>query len=183
MNASIFSLTNPEIYVVTAAYEGQRGGQVATWVTLAAIIPEQLRVIVIISPRNFTYRLMQQSGAFVLNLLAEGQQDWLPLFGLQSMHEVNKFSDIPAQTTESGIPILPETCGWALCETLQTFDLGDRVVFLADVVAQEVTGARQPLRRIEATAALSPEINAQLVAKRLLDIEADRKLRQENPRP
>ncbi|NJM76640.1 MAG: hypothetical protein HC852_13715 [Acaryochloridaceae cyanobacterium RU_4_10] len=44
MSTSIFNLTNPEIYVITAAHEGQVSGQVATWVTLAALVPERLRV-------------------------------------------------------------------------------------------------------------------------------------------
>jgi flavin reductase (DIM6/NTAB) family NADH-FMN oxidoreductase RutF len=178
MSSSIFNLVNPELYVITAVHEGQASGQIATWVMLAALVPEHLRVVVVLSPRNFTFRLIQESRHFVINLLAEGQQDWLPLFGLRSSAEIDKFAQIPVRTTVSGIPILPQTCGWAECQTVQEVDLSDRVVVIADVLQQEVDASRQPLCRTEALAALPQQVREALVQKRLLDIESDRALMQ-----
>lgn len=176
MNSSIFNLVNPEIYVITAAYEGNASGQVATWVTLGALVPDHLRVVAVLSPRNLTFELIQKSQHFVINLLAEGQQDWLPLFGLQSSRDINKFAGIFAETTSRNIPILPHTCGWAECRTVQEVDLGDRVVVIADVLQQEVHASRKPLCRAEAMAALPLHISQALAQKRLLDIECDRVL-------
>jgi flavin reductase (DIM6/NTAB) family NADH-FMN oxidoreductase RutF len=174
MSSSIFNLTNPELYVITAADAGQVSGQITTWVTLGALVPEHLRVVTVISPRNFTFALIQRSQRFVVNLLAEGQQDWLPLFGLQSTRDINKFDGILMQTTASGIPILPQTCGWAECQVVQTVDLGDRHVLIADVLHHELHESRKPLRRVEAMAALPSEVGQALAQKRLLDIECDR---------
>jgi flavin reductase (DIM6/NTAB) family NADH-FMN oxidoreductase RutF len=176
MSSSIFNLTNPEIYVLTAAHEGQVGGQVATWVTLAALVPEHLRVVTILSPRNFTFGLIRQSKRFVLHLLAQGQEDWLPLFGLYSMREVDKFAGIACERTADSIPILPDTCGWAECQVVQEVDLGDRVMMIADVVNHRFYPERKPLCRIEAIAGLPPEVTQELAAKRLEDIECDRGL-------
>jgi flavin reductase (DIM6/NTAB) family NADH-FMN oxidoreductase RutF len=176
MSTSIFNLTNPEIYVITAAHEGQVSGQVATWVTLAALVPERLRVVTILSPRNFTFGLVRESKRFVLHLLAQGQQDWLPLFGLYSMREVDKFAGIAIAKTADGIPIVPDTCGWAECQIVQEVDLGDRVIFIADVVHHQVFAERKPLCRIEAMAGLPPEVVRELATKRLEDIECDRGL-------
>jgi flavin reductase (DIM6/NTAB) family NADH-FMN oxidoreductase RutF len=178
MSSSIFNLANPEIYVISAAYEGQRSGQVTTWVTVGALVPEHLRVVTVISPRNFTFALIQNSQRFVVNLLAEGQQDWLPLFGLQSSRDMNKFEGILTQTTPTGIPILPQTCGWAECKIVQDVDLGDRHVIIADVLHHELNESRKPLRRIEAMVALPAEVGQALAQKRLLDIECDRALLQ-----
>jgi flavin reductase (DIM6/NTAB) family NADH-FMN oxidoreductase RutF len=178
MSSSIFNLANPEIYVISAVHEGQRSGQVTTWVTVGALVPEHLRVVTVISPRNFTFALIQNSQRFVVNLLAEGQQDWLPLFGLQSSRDINKFDGILTQTTTTGIPILPETCGWAECQVAQDVDLGDRHVLIADVLHHELHESRKPLRRIEAMAALPAEVGQALAQKRLLDIECDRALLQ-----
>lgn len=172
--SSIFSLTNPEIYVITAAHQGQMGGQVATWVTLASLVPEKMRVVTIISPRNFTYSLMQASQQFVLQLLAVGQQDWLPLFGLQSGYQIDKFTGLDLQFTPSGIPILPGTCGWVECRVSYQVDRGDRVIFGADVIASQLHAERQPLRRAEALAALPDTVTEALFHKRQLDIEQDR---------
>jgi flavin reductase (DIM6/NTAB) family NADH-FMN oxidoreductase RutF len=184
MSHSIFNLTNPELYVITAAYGGQVSGQITTWVTLGGLVPEQLRVVAAISPRNFTFALIQKSQRFVVNLLTQGQQDWLPLFGLQSTREVNKFADILVKTTSSGIPVLPQTCGWAECQVVQEIDMGDRIIIIADVLNHEVDESRKPLCRAEAMAALPPEVGEALAQKRLLDIEGDRVLMQahhENP--
>ncbi|MGB8701698.1 MAG: flavin reductase family protein [Thermosynechococcaceae cyanobacterium] len=178
MAASIFNLVNPELYVITAHHQGQQGGQIATWVTLAGLVPEHLRVVIVLSPRNFTFALIQQSQRFVLNLLAEGQQDWLPLFGLCSMREVDKFAEIAIHTTASGIPILPDTCGWAECQITQSVDMGDRTIIIADVLHQDVQGDRQPLCRREALQKLPPEVAQDLAQKRLQDIAAERLLRQ-----
>jgi flavin reductase (DIM6/NTAB) family NADH-FMN oxidoreductase RutF len=178
MSSSIFNLTNPEIYVITAAHEGQRSGQVTTWVTVGALVPDHLRVVTVISPRNFTFVLIQKSRRFAINLLAEGQQDWLPLFGLQSSREIDKFDGILIQTTANGIPILPQTCGWAECQIVQAVDLGDRHVIIADILHHELDESRNPLRRIEAMAALPFEVGEALAQKRVLDIECDRALMQ-----
>ena len=176
MSSSIFNAVNPVLYIITAVHEGQASGQIATWVTLAALVPERLRVVAVISPRNFTFGLIKKSRHFAVNLLAEGQQDWLSLFGLYSSAEVDKFAGISVKTTSRGIPVLPQTCGWAECQTVQELDLGDRVVIIADILQQEVDASRQPLYRTEALAALSPQIREALAQKRLLDIECDRVL-------
>lgn len=153
-------------------------GQVTTWVTLGAMVPEHLRIVTVISPRNFTFALIQQSRHFVVNLLAEGQQDWLPLFGLKSTREVNKFDGILTEATASGIPILPNTCGWAECRTVQGVDLGDRHVLIADVLNHQLHASRKPLRRAEAMVALPLDVGQALAQKRVLDIECDRLLMQ-----
>lgn len=178
MSPSIFNLTNPELYVITAAHEGQISGQITTWVTLGALVPESLRVVAVISPLNFTFPLIQKSQRFVVNLLAEGQQEWLPLFGLQSTRNISKFDEIVFETTSDGIPILPKTCGWAECQILQEIDLGDRIIIIADVLNHQIDESCKPLCRAEATAALPPEVGQALMQKRLLDIEGDRGLMQ-----
>jgi flavin reductase (DIM6/NTAB) family NADH-FMN oxidoreductase RutF len=178
MSTSIFNLTNPEIYVITAAHDGLMSGQITTWVTLGSLVPEHLRVVTVISPRNFTFALIQKSRHFVVNLLAEGQQDWLPLFGLQSTREVNKFDGILTDMTANGIPVLPQTCGWAECQIVQAVDLGDRHVIIADILHHALHESRKPLRRVEAMAALPSEVGQALAQKRGLDIECDRILMQ-----
>jgi flavin reductase (DIM6/NTAB) family NADH-FMN oxidoreductase RutF len=179
MSGSLFNFANQEIYIVTAAHGGQVSGQATTWITLASLIPEHPRVTAIISPRNYTFALIRSSGQFILNLLAEGQQDWVSRFGLQSTRDVDKFAGIATQFSAKGIPILPDTCGWAECTVIQTVDLGDRMVFIADVIQQQVQEHRKPLRRQEALATLPLEITQALTAKRLLDIESERSLRLE----
>ena len=174
--SSIFHLTNQEIFVVTAAHEGQVSGQVATWVMLVTLVPDRLRIGVAISPLNFTYTLINQSQKFVVNLLAEGQHDWLPLFGLKSTWEIDKFAEIDIKLTASGIPVLPGTCGWAECRIGQQVDIGDRVLYIADVVKHHLYPDRQPLREIEAFLALPENVVQALTEKLQNDAERARDL-------
>lgn len=176
---SIFSLTNPEIYVLTVAHDGEMGGQVATWVSLASLIPEAPRVITILSPYTHTYSLIQKSQAFVLQMLAQDQELWLERFGLKSGHDYNKFEGIEVGYTKARLPILPKTCGWAACRITHQQDLGDRILLVADVLEQSVTPNRRPLRRQEGLAALPGEVMQALKQQRLDDIDRDRPLRPE----
>jgi flavin reductase (DIM6/NTAB) family NADH-FMN oxidoreductase RutF len=174
-STSIFHLTNHEIYVITSAYGGYISGQVATWVMLTTLIPECPRITLSISPFNYTYDLIRQSQRLVVHLLAEGQHDWIPRFGLQSSRELNKFDDISGlRSTSQGIPILPHTCGWADCYVGQQIDTGDRVICIADVVEQHINPGRIPLRKQEAFAALGPDALQQLAQKRQQDANRDR---------
>ena len=176
-NGSIFSLTNPEIYVLTAAHRGVQGGQVVTWLTLASLVPEAPRVMAAISPFTHTFALLEHSGEFVVNLLAQEQAPWLVHFGLQSGHTTPKLKDIALSYTPSGVPILPETCGWAWCRLSEQHDLGDRRLIIADVVDQACDSLRSPLRRVEGLAALPTTVTQALAAQRQADIERDRPLR------
>ncbi len=173
---SIFSLTNHEIFVLTSTHQGQRSGQVATWVMLATLIPERMRVMAAISSQNFTQSLIHGSGRFVVNLLSAHQQTWVPHFGLRSGREFDKLTGIEVGYTDSGIPLLPDTCGWAECEVGDYLDLGDRIVYLADVVQHHFNTGVPPLRKLEAIASLGPEVLAALSAKRQEDAERDRGL-------
>lgn len=174
--SSIFHLTNHEIYVLTAADQGQVSGQVATWMMLTTLVPDQMRIVASISPTNFTHQLIQQSHWFVVNLLAEDQYEWVARFGLHSSRERDKFADMTLQYTGHGIPILPGTCGWAECRVGQQIDLGDRTLYIADLIEQQVVPGRQPLRKLTAFAKLPPEILQALTDKRDRDAERDRTL-------
>jgi flavin reductase (DIM6/NTAB) family NADH-FMN oxidoreductase RutF len=174
--ASIFHLTNQEIFVITSNYSGQSSGQVATWVMLVTLIPERLRVIAAISPFNHTQSLLHQSQRFVINLLAKGQEDWLVLFGLYSSRDINKFANINVSLSVTGIPILPQTCGWAECVIGQSIDLGDRILYIADVVNHTVNPEREPMREVAAFAALPDYLQQALAAKLEADIAQSRGL-------
>lgn len=175
-SGSIFSLTNHEMYVVTASHQDSENGQIATWIMPATLVPDKPRIVAILSPQNYTHSLIQASRRFVLNLLAEDQYDLVPLFGLVSGKDIDKFDSMDLKRTSSGIPIIPDTCGWAECVILAESDSGDRRVYIADVVGQEVFPGKQPLHKNEAFAKLSPEIRKLLENKHIMDGERDSQL-------
>lgn len=166
---SIFSLTDHEIYVVTARHAERDSGQVATWIMPATLVPDRPRVAIVLSPQNFTHGLIAASGRFVLNMLAEQQHVFVPLFGLHSTRDIDKFADLQVDRTASGIAVLPGSCGWAECEIVSSMDLGDRIIYAADVIEQRVFPGRTPLRKRAAFALQPDDIRHRLEEKYRLD--------------
>ncbi len=174
--SSIFSMTDHELYVVTARDGARENGQIATWIMPATLVPDAPRVVAVLSPMNMTHELIARSGRFVLNMLSVDQSEFVPLFGLVSGREIDKLHDMLLDRTSSGLPVLPGTCGWAECVIAASIDAGDRMVYVADIVEQQAYPGMRPLRKREAFARQSEDIRALLERKHTLDGERDRAL-------
>ena len=166
-------MTNHEIYVVTARHEDRENGQIATWIMPATLVPDSPRIVAILSQKNFTHSLIRHSGRFALNMLAEGQHDLVPLFGLVSGLEIDKFDGMELHRTSGGLPIIPGTCGWAECTVIASHDGGDRMIYIADIVEQNLVSSRKPLRKQDAFDALPADIRLLLEEKHRLDGQRD----------
>lgn len=173
---SLFSLTNHDIFIVTARHRGRENGQIATWIMPASLAPTSPRVVAVLSPENFTHKLIEASGRFTLNMLAEDQANLVPLFGLVSGTEIDKFDGLDLGRTRSGLPLIPDTCGWAECAIVAMIDSGDRRIYLADILEQEVRPNKLPLRKAEAFARQPADILALLKEKQRIDGHRDEHL-------
>jgi flavin reductase (DIM6/NTAB) family NADH-FMN oxidoreductase RutF len=174
--SSIFQLTDQEIFVLTSCHAGQRSGQVATWVMPASLIPERLRLVVTLSPSNATTAIIRQSRELVIQLLAADQAELMFTFGYYSSRDYDKFAGLDLQSSPAGLPILPETCGWAECQVKEWLDLGDRHLLIVDVVEQAYNPHHHPLRERAAFASLTPDQRQKLATKFQRDIETSRQL-------
>jgi flavin reductase (DIM6/NTAB) family NADH-FMN oxidoreductase RutF len=172
----MFRLTNHEVWAVTARHGDRFGAQIATWVVPASLATGVTRAVLVLSPRNFTAELVLASGRLVLQLLAADQLDLLVRLGLSSGHDVDKLARLDRQASPSGLPVIAGTCGWAEMVVVDRMDGGDRIVLMADAVAQEDGPGHVPMRRIDAYASLDPATRDRLTAKRLRDGERDRAL-------
>lgn len=172
---TIFAAIDHEVFLITTRFRGKDAGQIATWVMPATLVPEPARIVVILSPYNFTCRLIEKSKRFVLHLLAANQHRLMPRFGLPSSRDVNKFKGIKIARTKRGLPIIPNTCGWAECEVLAKLDGGDRKIILAEVTQQQVDLTKQPLTKMAAFSNISQKDFVALVHKRINDGIRDRK--------
>ncbi len=148
--SSIFSLSNHDIFVITAAHDGKESGQIATWIMPATLVPDHPRIVAVISPQNYTHGLIDASGYFIVSLLSDEQYNLVPVFGLYSGRTTDKFHGLGMDRPVRGIPILKHTCGWALCRIVDRLDSGDRVIYLADIIEQNIHPNRIPLKKAEA---------------------------------
>ena len=179
--AGFFSLTNHEIYLVGARDGARDNAMIATWVIPATLATGRMRLVVALSVSNLTTEMIASTGRFALQMLADDQLELLPRLGLPSGRDVDKLAGLSLARTPAGLPVAEGGCGWAECEVVGRLDSGDRVITLADVVAQRDGPGRAPLRKVAAFERLPAEVVAQLRDKQraagLRDAELLRELR------
>lgn len=130
------------LYVLTTT-----GAQVGTgainWVSQMSFAPPLLALGVKKDTRNFTN--IKAGGAMALSFLGAGQGDLaFAFFGDAEVREglfVSKDKEIPYERAPSGAPILRDAPGWADLRLIDTVEVGDHAVVVAEVMD---VGLRSP---------------------------------------
>jgi flavin reductase (DIM6/NTAB) family NADH-FMN oxidoreductase RutF len=143
--STLFAWLDGEVWVVTAQAGRERGGLIATFVSQASIVPDLPRMLLGVAKTHHTWGLIEASAAFALHLLGEDQVELVWRFGLESSHDVDKFSDLAYQTGATGSPLLENAVGWLDCRVETRLDVGDRTIYLAEVVQSQVRQFGPPL--------------------------------------
>jgi flavin reductase (DIM6/NTAB) family NADH-FMN oxidoreductase RutF len=180
--AQILDRMNRELWLLTSAAGEHRGGLIATFVCNASIVPELPRVLVGLAKQHFTWQLVDSSGAFALHLLGEEHLDWVWRFGLQSGRDLDKFAGLNLQTGQTGSPLLRDALGWLECRVEGAMDIGDRTVYLAEVVAGQFPNPK-PVLTMSRLRELAPhdkliQLRAALQRDAVVDAQAIRQWRQ-----
>src|SRR6478609_10965789 len=87
-------LIDRELWIITAASGGRRGGLLATWVSAASIDPERPILLAGIGPNHFTAELVQSSRAFAAHLLRPDQIELAWNFANGSGRDRDKFAGL-----------------------------------------------------------------------------------------
>ncbi len=147
------------VCAVTAAHEGDAGGQIAVGVLSASILPEHPRVLIQIWKANRTHDLIAASHAFAVHPLAADHADLVRQLGFRSGHDrEGKLNEIAWTPGITGSPILAATPGFVECRVVGILDATDMTVFLGDVVAGEWHDGETPMvQAYEMIGAMSPE--------------------------
>jgi flavin reductase (DIM6/NTAB) family NADH-FMN oxidoreductase RutF len=142
---AVFALLDRELWLVTTRHGEQRGGLIATFVSKASIVPELPRMAIGLAKQHHTCGLIQASGRFAMHLLWLDQIDLVWRFGLRSGHNVDKLASLTTRESPLGNPLLDNTLGWLDCRVEATLDIGDRLVFVAEVCHGGAHGQGIPL--------------------------------------
>ena len=182
--ADVFAQTDRELWLLTAAARGQRGGLIATFVNQASIVPEMPRVVIGLAHQHHTWGLVETAGAFALHLLAQEQLDWVWHFGLESGRDRDKLANLPVRIGETGAPILTDAPAFLECRVEARWDTGDRTVYLAAIVAGSVA-KRGPVLTMRRVVELAPperlrQLREGLVRDAMTDAAAIRAWRQQH---
>ncbi len=164
---------DPALWLVTAANGSARGGLVATFVYPASLVPEEPRMVVGIAKHHFTWRLIDGSGAFALQLVGAAHADRASRFGLRSGHETDKFADLTPSDGVTGSPVFADSILWAEAVVEATLDTGDRSLFLGRVVRFGRGADGRPLTASQWMATLDEADRRELATRLKQDIATD----------
>jgi len=186
---AVLRLIDREVWIITSAAGGKRGGLTATWVSAASIDRQQPVVLAGLAPNHFTAELIEKSHAFVTHLLRTDQASLAFEFAKDSGRGRDKMAGLEIAQSACGIPLLRDCLAWLDCRVFARFDAGDRLFYWADVVASDRLTAGPPLREQAFFGSLSPQQKQTLISGRDADIEFLRPLRDswraalDKPRP
>jgi flavin reductase (DIM6/NTAB) family NADH-FMN oxidoreductase RutF len=159
-----------EIWIITVAARGRRGGLTATSVSVASLDPQRPMLLVGITPNHFTAELIAGSEAFVAHLLRPDQAAVAWNFADGSGRDRDKLATLTTNTSPQGVPILVDCLAWLECRSLNRFTAADRVFFWADVIAAQTVSPGPPLRENAFMGSLTDSQRRQLAAAKAADL-------------
>ncbi|QDU30941.1 Flavin reductase like domain protein [Anatilimnocola aggregata] len=143
---SLLRIVDREIWLITAAHNGQRSGLTATWVSQVSLDPERPVLLAGLSPRNYTTELVQQRGLFAAHLMTHEQLQLAYALAAHSGRQQDKLAGVQLSPHESGALILTECRAWFVGKVFRQQSTGDREFFWADVIAAGENAAGPALR-------------------------------------
>jgi 3-hydroxy-9,10-secoandrosta-1,3,5(10)-triene-9,17-dione monooxygenase reductase component len=122
--------------VTTRGADGAPYGLTAN--AVASISLEPPLVMISIDKRAETFPHFLASRAFVINVLAAGQEALSNRFAKSGG---DKFAGLAYETNAEGVPVFPDTLATIECRIVATHEAGDHVIHLGEVDATRVTDA------------------------------------------
>ncbi|MGI5962734.1 MAG: flavin reductase [Lawsonibacter sp.] len=141
MNRKAFNRINYGLFLVTVQGEGQRQGCVVNSLhQVTSSLPYKFSLTV--NKSNETYKAIEARGTFAATVLArETPKELVDLFGYKSGRVVDKFEGRQVETDGNGNPYLPEhALARFACKVTDRLDVGNYVLYLAEVTEAEVLG-------------------------------------------
>ena len=131
------------MYVVTTTEGGVPKGCVANCAVQITSEPQTLAVSV--NHNNYTNACIKKSGRFAVSVLAvDSDAKIIGTFGFKSSRDTDKFADV-AYTLEDGMPVITDSCGYLVCDVIDTWETSTHTVFLGKIVKTDVFGNREQM--------------------------------------
>ena len=132
------------VTLVTAAHEGRRAGLTATAVCSLSADPPQL--LACIHRQAETYRIVQASGAFAVNVLASHQRPLAEAFGgSAAVRGEQRFALAEWGALSTGAPALTPCLACFDCRLVEAVPAATHSIFIGRVEAVELALELKPL--------------------------------------
>ena len=140
------------IFILSANYEGQQTGMLASWVMQAGFEPPMITVAV--RHGRYVADWLVAGTPFALNVVAEKQKPILSHFARGFESGVPAFDGLDVRHDDHGVPILlTGTLGHVVCEPRGHVDSGEHRIFLAEVVGGELSNDVPPMLHVRKSGA------------------------------
>ncbi|MBI2955462.1 MAG: flavin reductase family protein [Chloroflexi bacterium] len=137
------------VVMVSVATNGQRNVMSAT--RFMSISAKPSIVAVAVASSRFSHDLIKQAGEFVLNVTATDQTELAAKVGKTSGRNGDKFveNDIPIrQGTKVESPLIDGCAINMECKLINALEMGDRTLFVGEVLALHVDEGKTPVARL-----------------------------------
>lgn len=119
------------VTVVTTAWNGELYG--ITVSSFSSLSLEPTLVLISIDKKSRSHEAIMHAGQFVVNILAEEQQELSARFA--SRDEGQKFVGTSYHTGTLGLPILDNVLAYAECRLFDQLPGGDHTIFVGEMLA------------------------------------------------
>jgi flavin reductase (DIM6/NTAB) family NADH-FMN oxidoreductase RutF len=127
------------VYLVSAEYKRKKN--IITVGMFAYFSGKPTLVGVGVAPSRYSYDLIRQSGAYVVNVVDEKMMQAVRICGEKSGREVNKF-ELAKLTPEKGVrvkaPLIKESPLSIECKVVKEVETGDHIWFIGEVLATHI---------------------------------------------
>lgn len=132
----------PAVMVTTAGRDGRPNIFTAAWTGTVCSDPPMVSVSV--RPERYSYRLIEETGEFVINLTTEKLAFAADYCGVKSGRDVDKFKEMHLTAAPGKIvrvPMIGESPVCLECRVAKRLDLGSHTMFVAQVVSVSIDEA------------------------------------------
>jgi len=120
-------------FVITSGTGARTNGMTAAWVTRVSHVPPLIAVSV--GHSRYTRQIIDDAGAFCVNVLSSSQLEIGKRFGFVSGKNEDKLEGIRHEMGELGCPILEGVAAHMECKVIDALDAGDHTVYIGEVIA------------------------------------------------
>ncbi len=131
------------VCVITTQHDGKRYGLTAT--AMSSVCAEPPRLLVCVNKSGTSHEMIQKSGAFCVNVLAEAQEKVAKAFAGMMGKDFDRFSVGEWDELVSGAPALLHATAVFDCEVKQVIDQFSHSIFIGEVLAARHVKAQDTL--------------------------------------
>lgn len=117
--------------IVTARSETGRSGMLASWIQQAGFDPPIITVA--IRKGRPIDRLIDETGAFVVNILGENPSEMFRHFGQGFSADEDAFAGLSVENVENGV-VIEDQIAWLGVEVQGKYSAGDHWLYVAEVM-------------------------------------------------